>query len=113
MSDYVHHEMFPLGEDETDYRLVTADHVGIERFNGEEILTVETAALTTLAVAAFRDIAHFLRPGHMKQLAAILDDGEASDNDKSPFGILFHGFPPKIVCVYLICFSIYFIRPPL
>ena len=82
MSDYVHHEMFPLGEDETDYRLVTADHVGIERFNGEEILTVETAALTTLAGAAFRDIAHFLRPGHMKQLAAILDDGEASDNDR-------------------------------
>ncbi len=82
MSEYVHHELFPLAEDDTDYRQLTTDHVAITRFNGTEILTVEAAGLTSLARQAFRDVAHFLRPGHLQQLVRILDDAEASDNDR-------------------------------
>jgi fumarate hydratase, class I len=82
MPDFAFHEMFPLDEDGTDYRPVTSDHVGVERFNGTSILTVEAAGLSLLAAEAFHDAAHFLRPGHLKQLAAILDDPEASPNDR-------------------------------
>ena len=82
MSDFVFHEMFPLGADDTDYRTLTADHVGVEKFKGAEILTVEAEAITRLTAEAFADIAHFLRPGHLQQLRAILDDPEASANDR-------------------------------
>ncbi len=82
MAGFVHHEMFPLGEGATPYRKLTADHVGTARFNGDTVLTVQPAALTTLTQAAFHDISHLLRPGHLKQLSAILDDPEASDNDR-------------------------------
>jgi fumarate hydratase class I len=76
------HDMFPLGEDATPYRKLTGDHVGTAKFNGEAVLTVEPAALTKLTQQAFHDISHLLRPGHLKQLRAILDDPEASDNDR-------------------------------
>ena len=76
------HPMFPLGKDETPYKKLTDRHVGAASFNGQEILTVETAALTELAAEAFKDVSHLLRPGHLKQLAGILDDPEASDNDR-------------------------------
>jgi fumarate hydratase class I len=76
------HDMFPLGEDTTPYRKLTGDHVGAASFNGEAVLTVQPQALTMLAQQAFHDIAHLLRPGHLKQLRAILDDPEASDNDR-------------------------------
>ncbi len=82
MPEFVHHEMFPLGPDETDYRKLTSDHVGTASFDGAEMLTIEAEALTTLSAEAFSDIAHFLRPGHLGQLRAILDDAEASDNDR-------------------------------
>ncbi len=82
MNDFVHHEMFPLGPDETPYRLLTEDHVATSQFEGRRVLTVEPAALTLLTAQAMADIAHLLRPGHLAQLAKILDDPEASDNDK-------------------------------
>ncbi len=82
MSDFVHHALFPLADDATPYRKLASDQVGIERFRGEEILTVGTGALALLSEQAFFDIAHFLRPGHLAQLRAILEDGEASDNDR-------------------------------
>ena len=81
MSDFNYHEIFPLDEDTTEYRPLTTDHVGLEKFNGTEILTVENEGLTTLAAQAYYDSAHFLRPGHLKQLASILDDKDASPND--------------------------------
>ena len=81
MSDFNYHEMFPLDEDTTDYRPLTTEHVGLEKFNGTDILTVENEGLTKLAAQAFYDSAHFLRPGHLKQLASILDDKDASPND--------------------------------
>ena len=82
MNDFVYHEMFPLGPDDTEYRRLTADHVGTARLDGTPVLTIASLALTELAAEAFFDIAHFLRPGHLGQLRDILDDAEASDNDR-------------------------------
>ena len=82
MAGFVHHEMFPLGDGATPYRKLTADHVATARFNGDSVLTVQPQALTLLTQQAFHDISHLLRPGHLKQLRAILDDPEASDNDR-------------------------------
>jgi fumarate hydratase class I len=73
---------FDTGPDQTPYRLLTADHVRMERFGDREILCVEPEALTLLAAQAFHDINFFLRPGHLQQVAAILDDSEASENDR-------------------------------
>ncbi len=82
MSDYVHHEMFPLGEDKTPYRLLTTDYVSTVDFDGREILKVDARALSLLADQALRDTSHLLRPGHLAQLRKIIDDPEASDNDR-------------------------------
>ena len=82
MADTSYREMFPLGPDATEYRKLTSDYVGIEKFRGQDVLTVEPAALTKLTAQALVDISHFLRPGHLNQLRAILDDAEASDNDR-------------------------------
>src|SRR6476620_5428789 len=82
MPEFQFQEMFPHGHDNTPYRKLSADFVGTARFNGKEVLTVEPEALTMLTAAAFRDISHLLRPGHLQQLRNILDDGEASSNDK-------------------------------
>jgi len=75
-------EMFPLGEDTTPWRKLTSDFVGTAEFQGQPITMVDPQALTVLAREAFHDIAHYLRPGHLQQLANILNDPEASDNDK-------------------------------
>jgi fumarate hydratase class I len=82
MPAYVHHEMFPLGPDETEYRKLTSDHVAAERLGNREMLAVDRRALTELAAEAFVDMAHYLRPGHLAQLRAILEDDEASSNDR-------------------------------
>ena len=79
---YTHHEMFPLGPDEAPYRLLSSDHVGTTTINGKTVLTVEPEALTLLADQAMRDTSHLLRPAHLGQLRKILDDPEASDNDR-------------------------------
>ena len=73
---------FPLGADETPYRKLTGDHVGIDTCRGERVVVVERAAVTLLAAEAFQDISHLLRPGHLQQLRNILDDPEATGNDK-------------------------------
>lgn len=75
-------ELFELGPDDTDYRLLTKEHVSVKSFNGQDVLCVEPEALTLLSSQAFHDINFFLRPKHLKQVAAILDDPEASDNDR-------------------------------
>ncbi len=74
--------MVPGHEDTTPYRKLTSDFVGTTKFNGRDVLTVEPEALTTLTAAAFHDISHLLRPGHLQQLRNILDDAEASANDR-------------------------------
>jgi fumarate hydratase, class I len=67
---------------DTPYRLITTDHVSTVEAAGRSFVTVEAAGLTRLAAEAMRDIAHLLRPGHLAQLRKILDDPEASDNDR-------------------------------
>ncbi|HEX5453253.1 MAG TPA: fumarate hydratase [Stellaceae bacterium] len=76
------HELFPLGPDETPYRKLTNLHVERAAFDGTSVLKVAPEALTLLARQAFIDCAHLLRPGHLAQLRAILDDPEASANDR-------------------------------
>jgi fumarate hydratase class I len=82
MSDFQFQDMLPLGKDETPYRLLTKDHVSTFEAAGKTFLKVEPAALTMLTREAMRDIAHLLRPAHLAQLARILEDPEASPNDR-------------------------------
>src|SRR5499425_2832178 len=82
MSDFLFREMFPLGEDATPYRKLAGDFVSAGSFEGERIVKVAPEALTLLARQAFVDSQHLLRPGHLAQLRAILDDPAASPNDK-------------------------------
>ena len=74
--------LLPLGADDTPYRLLTTDHVSTFEAGGRRFLQVEPEALTLLTSRAMLDIAHLLRPGHLAQLRAILDDPEASPNDR-------------------------------
>jgi fumarate hydratase class I len=82
MSDFQYQDLLPLGPDTTPYRKLTSDHVSTFEAAGKTFLKVEPEALTLLTRQAMRDISHLLRPGHLAQLRAILDDGEASPNDK-------------------------------
>ncbi len=79
---FTYTEPFPLGPDETPYRLLTTDGVSTAEAAGGVFLRVEPEALTMLTKAAMFDIAHYLRPAHLGQLHTILDDPEASDNDR-------------------------------
>jgi fumarate hydratase class I len=79
---YRHTPLFPLGPDMTRYRKLTSEGVRVEKIGKGEMIVVEREALRALAEAAFTDINHLLRPGHLAQLRKILDDPEASDNDK-------------------------------
>src|ERR1700747_2021368 len=82
MSDAAYHELFPLGADDAPYRKLTGDYVSLGTFEGRRIVKVEGEGLTLLARPGFIQSAHLLRPGHLAQLRAILDDPEASANDK-------------------------------
>lgn len=73
---------FPTGKDTTEYYLLTKDYVSVSKFEDKEILKVEAEGLTAMANAAFRDVAFMLRPEHQAQVAKILSDPEASENDK-------------------------------
>ena len=79
---YKHTPLFPLGKDTTPYKKITAEGVSVETVLGKEMLVVSRDALKALSEAAFGDINHYLRPGHLQQLRNILDDSEASPNDK-------------------------------
>jgi len=73
---------FPLAKEDTEYYLLTDQHVSMAEFDGQQILKVEPQALTLLAQQAFHDASFMLRPAHQRQVAAILDDPEASENDR-------------------------------
>jgi fumarate hydratase class I len=82
MPEFSYTDLLPLGEDSTQYRQLSPDGVGRARAFGKEFLEVEPAALSLLTETAMHDIAHLLRPGHLRQLRSILDDPQASPNDR-------------------------------
>lgn len=82
MGEFVYQELFPLGDDTTEYRLLTTDYVSTAPFEGTALTKIDPQGLTFLAEAAFKDVSHLLRASHLSQLAEILDDPEASDNDR-------------------------------
>ncbi|WP_304249421.1 fumarate hydratase [Parabacteroides gordonii] len=79
---FKYQEPFPLGPDTTEYYLLTKDYVSVSEFEGQPMLKIAKEGLTAMANAAFRDVAFMLRPEHNEQVAKILSDPEASDNDK-------------------------------
>ena len=82
MADINYSEMFPLADGPTPYRKISDDFVSAAPFAGGEMLTIDPQALTLLTETAFHDISHYLRPGHLRQLANIIADPEASNNDR-------------------------------
>ena len=81
-AEFQYTDLLPTGPDETEYRLLTTDGVSTVEAAGRRFLTVEPQVLTDLAAEAIHDISHFLRPAHLAQLRSILDDPEASGNDR-------------------------------
>ena len=83
MADFLYEDLLPIGEDPTEYRLLTTEGVStVEGPDGRTFLSVEPEALRLLTETALHDISHYLRSDHLTQLASILDDPEASGNDK-------------------------------
>src|SRR6478609_2425523 len=82
MPEFAYSDLLPLGEDTTPYRLVTAEGVSTFEADGRTFLKVEPEALRKLAAEAMHDISHYLRPTHLAQLRRILDDPQASPNDR-------------------------------
>lgn len=80
--EFKYQPTFPTGKDTTEYYLLTKEYVSTTELNGEEVLIVEPEGLRALAKAAFHDCAFYLRTAHQRQVAEILSDPEASDNDK-------------------------------
>ncbi|WP_413801152.1 fumarate hydratase [Streptomyces iranensis] len=82
MPEFAYSDLLPLGEDTTPYRLVTSEGVSTFEADGRTFLKVEPEALRKLAAEAMHDISHYLRPAHLAQLRRILDDPDASANDR-------------------------------
>ncbi|MFA3779607.1 fumarate hydratase [Yersinia sp. 1652 StPb PI] len=81
-NDFFYQDLFPLSEDHTEYYLLTDKYVSTIEVDGNEVLKVEPEALTLVSQQAFHDASFFLRPAHQQQVAAILHDPQASENDK-------------------------------
>jgi len=82
MTDFHFQSMYELDPDETVYRKLSDEGISVTSFEGQDVLKVEGDVLADLAAAAIHDVSHLFRTGHLEQLAAILDDPEASDNDR-------------------------------
>ena len=82
MSEFIYQEPFPLGEDNTEYRLLTKDYVKVVECDGRRILKVDPKGLELLSEAAYSDVSFYLRASHLQKLNNILNDPEATDNDK-------------------------------
>src|ERR1700735_3043653 len=82
MPEFTYSELLPTGADETEYRRLDVAGVSEAESFGRKFLEVDPGVLTLLTATAMRDIAHLLRPGHLSQLRSILDDPEASPNDR-------------------------------
>ena len=82
MTDYRYQDLLPAAAQDVPYRSLTSDHVEVKNVAGRRFVDVSSEGLTLLAREAMRDIAFYLRPGHLRQLKSILEDPEASPNDK-------------------------------
>ncbi len=82
MPNFSYSELLPLGKDETTYRLVSTEGVSVIKLGDKDFLQVEPSALAKLTAEAIHDISHYLRPAHLRQLAHIIEDPEASPNDR-------------------------------
>lgn len=82
MTSFFYQKPFPLGSDQTPYRLLSKDHVRLVDQGGRKVLQVDPEALALLSRQALEDVSFFLRPGHLQSVASILDDPESSDNDR-------------------------------
>src|SRR5215470_8931233 len=88
MPDFSYADLLPTGPDATEYRLLSTDGISVREAFGREFLLIYPDVLTQLTATAMHDIAHLLRPAHLRQLRSILDDPEASPNDKFVAGDL-------------------------
>ncbi|VEN73753.1 fumarate hydratase (fumarase A), aerobic Class I [Candidatus Desulfarcum epimagneticum] len=82
MTEFTYTPILAPGQDTTDYRLLTPDHVSVGSFEGNDMLKIEPEALTLLAEEAFRDVSYLLRPSHLAGLKKIMEDPESSENDR-------------------------------
>ena len=82
MAEFIYQEPFPIQEDKTKYRLLTKDYVKVVECDGRKILKVDPKGLEMLSKAAYSDVSFYLRPAHLQKLRNILEDPEATDNDK-------------------------------
>ncbi len=82
MSDFIYQDSFPIQKDDTQYRKITSDYVKVEKLGEREILTVDPKGLELLAEVAMTDVSFMLRTAHLEKLRAIIDDPEATDNDR-------------------------------
>ncbi len=82
MSDFIYSDPLPLGDDTTQYRLLTEDYVKVVECDGRKILKVDPKGLELLSKAAYSDVSFYLRSAHLQKLNNILNDAEATDNDK-------------------------------
>ena len=82
MADFIYQEPYPIEKDTTEYELVTKDYVKVVECDGRKILKIDPEGLELLSKRAYNDVSFYLRPAHLAKLASILEDSEASDNDK-------------------------------
>jgi len=82
MPEFSYSDLLPIAADSTEYRLVTTDGIRVEKLGDRTFLMVEPSTLTTLTETAIHDISHYLRTAHLEQLRRIVDDPEASANDR-------------------------------
>jgi fumarate hydratase class I len=82
MSEFIYQDPYPVGEDKTEYRLLSKDFVELVEFDGRKVLKVAPEGLELLSISAFNDVSFYLRSAHLQKLRNILEDPEASDNDK-------------------------------
>ena len=82
MSDFIYQDSFPIQKDDTQYRKISSDYVKVEKLGDREILTVDPKGLELLAETAMSDVSFMLRTSHLEKLKAIIDDPEATDNDR-------------------------------
>ena len=82
MAEFIYEKPFPLKEDPTVYKLISKEHVSTINVDGREVLKVDAKALEIIAAEAMADVSFMLRTAHLEKVAKILDDPEATDNDR-------------------------------